>query len=196
MIELTDEVDLSDLPSGTRLIIRREPLHPGAQQTLFRALDFRYWGFYTDCDGDPVELDAQMRAHAHVEDHILRLKESGLLRFPFASLRANRVWLFVVALAADLVRWFQLLCLDGDLAKANRRPCGGRSSTLPVASSDVAVASSSVSSITGPPPRTSFTPTGASPPSPEHGRRQHTTQRQSVDPSRPHGCPWFEASTK
>ena len=118
VIELTDEVDLSDLPSGTRLIIRREPLHPGAQQTLFRALDFRYWGFYTDCDGDPVELDAQMRAHAHVEDHILRLKESGLLRFPFASLRANRVWLFVVALAADLVRWFQLLCLDGDLAKA------------------------------------------------------------------------------
>jgi hypothetical protein len=118
VVELTDEVDLSDLPAGTRLIVRREPLHPGAQQTLFRALDFRYWGFYTDCDGDPVELDAQMRAHAHVEDHILRLKESGLLRFPFAPLRANRAWLFVVALAADLVRWFQLLCLDGDLAKA------------------------------------------------------------------------------
>lgn len=118
VIELTDEVDLSEFPSGTRLIIRREPLHPGAQQTLFRALDYRYWGFYTDCDGDPVELDADMRAHAHVEDHILRLKESGLLRFPFASLQANRAWIFVVALAADLVRWFQLLCLDGALAKA------------------------------------------------------------------------------
>jgi hypothetical protein len=118
VIEFTDEVDLTDFPEGTRLIVRREPLHPGAQQTLFKALDYRYWGFYTDCDGDPVELDAKMRAHAHVEEHILRLKESGLLRFPFASLRANRAWLFIVALAADLVRWFQLLCLEGALAKA------------------------------------------------------------------------------
>ena len=118
VIELTDEVDLSHFPDRTRLIIRREPLHPGAQQSLFGALDYRYWGFYTDRDGDPVELDQQMRAHAHVEDHILRLKESGLLRFPFASLQANRTWLFVVALSADLVRWFQLLCLEGTLATA------------------------------------------------------------------------------
>jgi hypothetical protein len=118
VIELTDEADLSRFPSGTRLIVRREPLHPGAQQTLFRALDYRYWGFYTDCEGDPVELDCLIRAHAHVEDHILRLKESGMLRFPFTSLQANRAWLFAVALAADLVRWFQLLCLEGALAKA------------------------------------------------------------------------------
>jgi hypothetical protein len=118
VIELSDLVDLSHYPSGTRLIVRREPLHPGAQQSLFKALDYRYWGFYTDCDGDPVELDCLMRAHAHVEDHILRLKESGMLRFPFTSLQANRAWLLVVALGADLVRWFQLLCLDGALAKA------------------------------------------------------------------------------
>ena len=118
VIELTDEVDLSHFPDRTRLIIRREPLHPGAQQSLFRATDYRYWGFYTDCDGSPVELDQIMRAHAHVEDHILRLKESGLLRFPFADLAANRTWLFVVALSADLVRWFQLLCLEGTLATA------------------------------------------------------------------------------
>ena len=118
VIELTDLVDLSRYPGGTRLIVRREPLHPGAQQSLFKALDYRYWGFYTDCDGDPVDLDVTIRAHAHVEDHILRLKESGMLRFPFSTLAANRAWLFVVALAADLVRWFQLLCLDGALAKA------------------------------------------------------------------------------
>jgi Transposase DDE domain group 1 len=118
VIELTDVVDLSAHPTGTRFIVRREPLHPGAQQSLFRALDYRYWGFYTDREGDPAELDQLMRAHAHVEDHILRLKESGMLRFPFTSLEANRAWLFVVALAADLVRWFQLVCLDGALAKA------------------------------------------------------------------------------
>jgi hypothetical protein len=118
VIELTSLVDLSHYPSGTRLIVRREPLHPGAQQSLFPAIDFRYWGHYTDCAGDPVTLDCFMRAHAHVEEHIARLKDSGLLRFPFSSLEANRTWLFLVALAADLVRWFQLLCLDGSLALA------------------------------------------------------------------------------
>jgi hypothetical protein len=88
--ELTDLVDLSDWPDGTRLIVRREPLHPGAQQTLFASTEFRYWGRYTDQTGDPVTLDATMRAHAHVEDHIRRLKESGLCRFPFTDLDANR----------------------------------------------------------------------------------------------------------
>jgi hypothetical protein len=54
-----------------------------------------------------------MRAHAHVENHIERLKESGLCRFPFTNFEANSNWMAVVLLAADLVRWFQLLCMDG-----------------------------------------------------------------------------------
>jgi hypothetical protein len=116
--ELTDLVDLSGWPAGTRLIVRREPLHPGAQQTLWPSTQFRYWGHYTDQDGDPVTLDATMRAHAHVEDHIRRLKDSGLCRFPFTSLDANRAWLAAVCFAGDLVRWFQLLCLTGQLARA------------------------------------------------------------------------------
>lgn len=116
--ELTDLVDLTDWPDGTRLIVRREPLHPGAQQTLFPSTQFRYWGHYTDQDGDPVTLDTAMRAHAHVEDHIRRLKDSGLCRFPFRDLDANRAWLAVVCFAGDLVRWFQLLCVTGPLARA------------------------------------------------------------------------------
>jgi len=116
--EVTDLVDLSAWPKGTRLIIRREPLHPGAQQSLLPDLEYRFWGHYTDLDGDLATLDRQMRAHAHVEDHIGRLKESGLMRFPFADLAANQAWLQVVCWAADLVRWFQLLCLQGPLAKA------------------------------------------------------------------------------
>jgi hypothetical protein len=117
--ELTDLADLSGWPAGTRLIVRREPLHPGAQQTLFASTAYRYWGFYTDQPGTPVELDQTMRAHAHVEDHIARLKDSGLERFPFSDLDANRAWLAVVCFAADLVRWFQRLCLTGELAAAN-----------------------------------------------------------------------------
>jgi hypothetical protein len=116
--ELTSLVDLSSWPPGTRLIVRREPLHPGAQRSLFPSLEHRYWGFYTNRRGDPVELDRVMRAHAHVENHIARLKDSGLLRFPFASFEANANWMLVVCLAADLVRWFQLICCDGSWRQA------------------------------------------------------------------------------
>jgi hypothetical protein len=118
--ELTDLVDLSGWPPGTRLIVRREPLHPGAQGSLFPSLQFRYWGHYTDAtaDVDPVTCDVHMRAHAHVEDHIGRLKDSGADRFPFCAIDANRAWLAIVAMADSMVRWFQRLCLHGILAAA------------------------------------------------------------------------------
>ena len=88
------------------------------QHSLFPSDAFRYWGHYTDQTGTPAVLDVVMRAHAHVEDHIRRLKTSGLERFPFASLDANRAWLALVCMAADLVRWFQVLCCTGQLATA------------------------------------------------------------------------------
>ena len=116
--ELTSLITDHKLPEGTRLIVRREPLHPGAQRSLFPSLDFRYWGFYTDAEGTPVELDATMRAHAHVERHIQRLKDSGLCRMPFTSFEANATWMMAVAMSADLVRWFQLLCFDGSWVDA------------------------------------------------------------------------------
>jgi hypothetical protein len=116
--ELTDLVEVDDLPEGTRLIVRREPLHPGAQHSLFPSVNYRYWGHWTDQNGDAVTLDATMRSHAHVEDHIRRLKDSGLCRFPFTDLDANRAWLATICHADALVRWFQLLCLVGPLARA------------------------------------------------------------------------------
>ena len=118
VVELTSLIDDPKLPSGTRLIVRREPLHPGAQRSLFPSLEFRYWGFYTDQPGNPIDLDATMRAHAHVEQHIERLKDSGLCRFPFTNFDANQAWLMTVALAADLLRWFQLVCLTGTWTQA------------------------------------------------------------------------------
>ncbi len=111
--EITSLVELASWPEGTRLIIRREPLHPGAQRSLFPSLEYRYWGFYTDQAGEPVELDVTMRAHAHVENHIERLKESGLCRFPFSDFEANANWMAAVMFSADLVRWFQLICFEG-----------------------------------------------------------------------------------
>ena len=116
--ELTEFVDLSGWPEATRLIVRREPLHQGAQGSLFPSATFRYWGHYTDSTADPVEADIDMRGHARVEDNIRRLKDSGASRFPFTDLDANRAWLDVVAFADALVRWFQLLCMPGRFATA------------------------------------------------------------------------------
>ena len=116
--ELTEHADMSGWPEGTRLIVRREPLHPGAQGSLFPSLMFRYWGHYTDSDLDLVAADVDMRGHARVEDNIRRLKDSGAARFPFSDLDANRAWLDTVCFADALVRWFQLLCLPGRFVNA------------------------------------------------------------------------------
>ncbi len=119
--EVTDLVDLSSWPDRTRLIIRRQPLHPGARTSLLPDLEYRFWGHYTDQKGDPAELDRSMRAHAHVEDFIGRLKDAGLERFPFTGFEANQAWLQTVMWASDLVGWFQMLCLTGGLAVAKAK---------------------------------------------------------------------------
>ncbi len=59
-----------------------------------------------------------MRGHAHVEDTIRRLRDSGFERFPFVDLDANRAWLAEVCFADALLRWFQLRCCVGPLASA------------------------------------------------------------------------------
>ena len=118
MADLTDSVDLSGWPAGTRFIARREPLHPGAQRTLFDSGNRRYRGFYTDAAGGPAELDAHMRAHARIENTISDLKDSGLKRMPFTDFDANAAWAALVALSLALVRWFQQLRLTGPLAQA------------------------------------------------------------------------------
>ena len=116
--DLTDLVDTDDWPPGTRLIVRREPRHRGAQRSLFPSDAYRYWGHWTDQAGGAVALDAHMRAHAHVEDHIKRLKSSGLTRMPFNNLTANTTWVALVCWAHNLVRWFQQLCCPHTLAAA------------------------------------------------------------------------------
>ena len=81
--DLTAFVDGSDHPEGTRFIVRREPLHPGAQRSLFPSQDYRYWGHWTDSTDRAVVCDQYMRAHAHVEDTIGRIKNTGGNRFCF-----------------------------------------------------------------------------------------------------------------
>jgi len=74
-----------------------------------------------------------MRAHAHVEQHISRLKDSGLLSFPFTKIEANRNWMATVMMSADLVRWFQPVVPRRFLEQSPTQGTAlGASSTRPV----------------------------------------------------------------
>jgi len=118
--ELTGLLDLSSYPAGTRVIVRRERPHPGAQLSLFEEHDgYRYQPFATNTGtGQLAFLEARHRAHARVEDRIRHAKDSGLGRLPSREFAINQAWCAAVALAADLVAWLRLLALDGELARA------------------------------------------------------------------------------
>ena len=105
--DLTGLVDTGRWPDGTRLIVRGEPLHPGAQCSLLLSDEYRYWGHWTDSTDTPAVCDRHMRAHAHVESIIERVKDAGGSRFPFTSSDGNSAWLLLAVLADTVVRWFQ-----------------------------------------------------------------------------------------
>ena len=117
--EITDMVDLSSWPEATRLIIRRERPHPGAQLSFTDHDGYRFQAILTDQpDPDIAVLECRHRQHAHVEDRIRDDKDTGLSKFPFKAFALNEVWLEIVMLAHDLLVWTQALCLDGELSKA------------------------------------------------------------------------------
>jgi hypothetical protein len=117
--EITDMVDLSSWPQGSRLIVRRERPHPGAQLSFTDHDGYRFQAILTDQDDEDIAIiECRHRQHAHVEDRIRDDKDTGLSKFPFKEFQLNEVWLEIVMLAHDLIVWTQALLLDGDLAKA------------------------------------------------------------------------------
>jgi Transposase DDE domain group 1 len=117
--EITDMVDLSSWPEGTRLIVRRERPHPGAQLSFTDHDGYRFQAILTDQPDETIAIiECRHRQHAHVEDRIRDDKDTGLAKFPFKAFALNEVWLEIVMLAHDLIVWTQALLLDGELAKA------------------------------------------------------------------------------
>jgi hypothetical protein len=117
--EITDSVDLSSWPDGSRLIVRRERPHPGAQLSFTDHDGYRFQVILTDqTDKDIAVLECRHRQHAHVEDRIRDDKDTGLRKFPFKEFQLNEVWLEIVMLAHDLIVWTQALLLDGEFGKA------------------------------------------------------------------------------
>jgi len=87
-----------------RLIVRRVKPTPGSQLALFSLHD--YHAFITDRDGDTLELEADHRRHAEVENAIRDLKEGvGLNHLPSGRFAANGAWLAVQVMAHNVARW-------------------------------------------------------------------------------------------
>ena len=72
-----------------RLIVRRVKPTPGSQLALFAT--YSYHGFITDRDGETLELEADHRRHAEIENAIRDLKYGvGLNHMPSGRFAANR----------------------------------------------------------------------------------------------------------
>jgi hypothetical protein len=117
--QITEWVDLSGWPEGTRMIARREEPHPGAQLTFTDIDGHRYQVFVTDHrSGDVSFLEALYRGRGRCECAIRDSKDTGLANLPSAEFAINQAWLIEVLIAGDLLAWTKGLCLDGELAHA------------------------------------------------------------------------------
>jgi hypothetical protein len=118
VIELTG-LDLSRWPARSRVIVRRERPHPGAQLSFSDHDGHRFQAILTDQTGDDIAvIERRHRQRARIEDRIRDDKDTGLSKLPFKSFAMNEVWVQIVMLAHDLLIWTQTLLLDGQLAKA------------------------------------------------------------------------------
>ena len=87
-----------------RLIVRRVKPTPGSQLALFAT--YSYHGFITDRDGEMLELEADHRRHAEIENAIRDLKYGvGLNHMPSGRFAANAAWLAIQVMAHNLARW-------------------------------------------------------------------------------------------
>jgi hypothetical protein len=113
--EATGMIDLSSWPEGSRLILRKERPHPGAQLTFADVEGHRITAILTNTEpgivpGQAAGLELRHRQHARVEDRIREAKATGLRNLPCRAWNENAAWLEVVLTAVDLIAWTKLIC--------------------------------------------------------------------------------------
>jgi hypothetical protein len=115
--EITKDLDLSAWPTGSRVIVRRERAHPGAQLSFTDHDGHRFQALLTDQTDPHIQLlERRQRERARAETQIRNDKDTGLRNLPFRDFEHNRVWLKLVAIAHDLLAWTRRLLLTGELA--------------------------------------------------------------------------------
>ena len=112
--EATGLVEMSGWPARTRLILRKERPHPGAQLRFTDSDGLRITAFITDTPTGVVPgqlggLELRHRQHARVEDRIRQAKATGLANLPCHRSDANAAWLEIILAATDLVAWTKLI---------------------------------------------------------------------------------------
>lgn len=95
--------------------MRRVRPTPGSQLAPFTTCD--YHAFVTDRAGDSLELEADHRRHAVVEQSIAELKSAGLAHLPSSKFMTNAAWLALAVMAHNLGRAVGLLA-GGTLPRA------------------------------------------------------------------------------
>ncbi|RPF28611.1 IS1380 family transposase [Georgenia muralis] len=121
--EATDNIDLGRWPAGSRLILRKERPHPGAQLSFTDVDGMRITAFLTDTPpgvipGQIAGLELRHRQHARVEDRIRQAKATGLRNLPCRAFNENQAWLEVVLMATDLIAWTKLIAFADNPALA------------------------------------------------------------------------------
>jgi hypothetical protein len=120
VVEITGLVNLDGWPEGTRLIVRRERPHPGAQLSLFDTIEgLRHTAFITDTQGsDLAALDLRHRRRGRAEQIIRDTKACGLARLPFDSAANNDRWMQLSFCANDLLCWARRISFTGGMRRA------------------------------------------------------------------------------
>ncbi len=114
VFEATGMLPLRGWPKGSRLILRKERPHPGAQLTFTDLDGMRVTALLTNTPsgvvpGQAAGLELRHRQHARVEDRIREAKATGLRNLPCHATALNSAWLETVLTAVDLVTWTQLI---------------------------------------------------------------------------------------
>ncbi len=114
VFEATGMIDLRGWPPGSRLILRKERPHPGAQLTFTDLDGHRITAVLTNTapgliSGQAAGLELRHRQHARVEDRIREAKATGLRNLPCHAEATNAAWLETVLTATDLITWTQLI---------------------------------------------------------------------------------------
>ena len=138
LAEATALVDLSNWPEGSRLILRTERPHPGAQLTFTDADGHRITALLTDTPpgvmpAQAAGLELRHRQHAPVEDRIRESKASGLRNLPCKGFAENAAWLEAVLTGVDLICWAKLICFAATPELARCEIAAFRYRGLPVA---------------------------------------------------------------